>query len=342
VPASQLSHLKISPIEDSSWPVVLQTTGTVDFDADHTTPVITQVGGPIARIVADLGTRVRRGDPLLYVSSPDLSGAVSAYRKAQNRLDLARRTLDRNRDLLSHKVIAQKDLEVSQADYNDAFTEAQNDLQALKIFGVTEKDLQTLERQDVPIRPELAVRSPIGGVVVQKLVAAGQLVQAGATTCFLVSDPATMWVQGHLHDTELSSVRVGDRVDVHAGSAPDLFAGRVSYIGAMLDPATRTTPVRIVTENRQGLLKKDQFVDVTIHSGLRRTILTVPTSAVLHNTENLPFVYVEVGTGRFAERLIRTGVQLDDSFEVLSGLKAGEAIVTEGSVFLQFAETYQK
>jgi membrane fusion protein, heavy metal efflux system len=342
VPVSQLSHLKISRVENSSWPVVLQTTGTVDFDADHTTPVITQVGGPIARLVADLGTRVKPGDPLLYVSSPDLSGAVSAYRKAQNRLDLARRTLDRNRDLLSHKVIAQKDLEASQADYNDAFTEAQNDLQALKIFGVTENDLQALERQDAPIRPELAVRSPIAGVVVQKLVSPGQLVQAGATTCFLVSNPAAMWIQGHLHDDELTSVHVGDRAEVHSGSAPGLFAGRVSYIGAMLDPATRTTPVRIVTENRQGLLKKDQFVDVTIHSGVRRTILTVPTSAVLHNTENLPFVYVQVGSGRFAERLIKTGVQLDDSFEVLSGLKAGEDIVTEGSVFLQFAETYQK
>lgn len=342
VPANQLSHLKISRVEDASWPVVVQTTGTVDFDGDHTTPVITQVGGPIARIVADLGTRVGPGDPLLYVSSPDLSTAVSAYRKAQNRLDLARRTLDRNRDLLAHNVIAQKDLEASQADYNDAFTEAQNDLQALKIFGVTEKDLEAAERQDVPIRPELAVRAPIAGVVVQKLVAPGQLIQAGATTCFLVSDPATMWVQGHLHENELMTIRVGDRADVRTGSAPGAFAGRVAYIGAMLDPPTRTTPVRIVTENREGLLKKDQFVDVTVHSGVRRTVLTVPTSAVLHNTENFPFVYVQVGTGRFAARLIRTGVQLDDSFEVLSGLQVGEAIVTEGSVFLQFAETYQK
>jgi membrane fusion protein, heavy metal efflux system len=135
---------------------------------------------------------------------------------------------------------------------------------------------------------------------------------------------------------------VGDRVDVLAGSAPGAFGGRVSYISAMLDPATRTTPVRIVTGNRAGLLKKDQFVDVTVHSGTRRTVLTVPTSAVLHNTENFPFVYVQVGTGRFAERLIRVGTQQDDVFEVLSGLQAGEGIVTEGSVFLQFAEIYQK
>jgi cobalt-zinc-cadmium efflux system membrane fusion protein len=342
VPANQLPHLRIARVGKASWTVTVRTTGTVDWDADHTTQAITQVSGPITRIVVDLGTQVKTGDPLLYVSSPDLSTAISAYRKAQNRLELARHTLDRSRDLLDHRAIAQKDLEASQADYNDAFTEVQNDLEALRIFGVTEKEIEEAQRQNVGIRPDLAMRSPISGTVVQKLVLPGQLIQAGATTCFLISNTATMWVQGHLHENELTSIHAGDPVEVRNPSLPGAFRGVVSYIGAMIDPATRTTPVRIVTRNEGGLLKKDLFVDVAIQSGTRRDVLVVPTSAVLYNTENFPFVYVEITPGRFAQRLIKIGAQQDDEFEVLDGVKVGDPIVTQGSVFLQFAEMYER
>lgn len=342
VAPAQLAQLRLLPVETATWTAEIQTTGTVDWDADHTTQAIAQVSGPISRIVVDLGRRVAAGDPLLYVSSPDLAGAISTYRKAANRLDLARRTLDRDTDLLAHHVIAPKDLEAAQAEYNDAFTEVQNDLQALRIFGVTEKEIDEAQRQNVPIRSEMAVRSPIGGVVVQKLVLPGQLVQAGATTCFFVSDTSTVWVQGHLHDQDLASVRVGDPVDVRAQGSSAPLAGKVSYIGAMLDPATRTTPVRVVTRNPGGALKKDQFVDLIVHTTSRREVLTVPTSAVLYTGENLPVVYRQVQPGRFARTPIEVGAQREGRFEVLSGLRAGDTIVAEGGVFLQFAGTEER
>lgn len=342
VASRQLSQLRIVRVSTTAWTAEVRTTGTVDWDGDHTTQVITQVSGPISRIVVDLGHRVKAGDPLLYVSSPDLATAVSAYRKAANRLDLARRTLERNRDLLDHKVIAQKDFEASQADYNDAFTEVQNDLDALRILGVTKAEIEQAERQNADIRPELAVRSPLAGVVVQKLVLPGQVIQAGATTCFVISDTSTMWVQGHLHDSELSVVHVGDQVEVRSAATPAVFRGRVGYISALLDPATRTTPVRVVTVNQNGWLKKDQFVDLLIRGSVRRQVLTVPVSAVLYTSENLPFVYLQVQPGRFARTVVRLSAQRDDQFEVLSGLKEGDPIVAEGAVFLQFAETYER
>ncbi len=108
-----------------------------------------------------------------------------------------------------------------------------------------------------------------------------------------------------------------------------------------MDPATRTTPVRIVTANPRGLLKKDLFVDAVIHTRTLRNVLTVPTSAVLYDPDNMPFLYVQTEGNRFAQRMVSTGVQQDDQFEVLSGVKQGERVVTEGSVFLQFANTYQ-
>ena len=342
VPQEQLTHLQISPVQKDSWTVTVRTTGTVDWDADHTTQAITQVTGPITRILVDTGSVVKEGDPLLYVASPDITNAIAAYRKAKNRMDFETRTLERNRDLLAHRAIAQKDLESVEADYNDAATDLQNALQSLRIFGITAKEIEDAQRQGVPINPQLAVRSPISGMVVQKLVFPGQLIQAGATTCFAITDPSVVWVQGHVYEKDLTAVRVGDPVEETNSAIPGAFHGVVSYIGAMVDPATRTTPVRIVTRNPGGILKKDLFVDAVIRTRTKKNVLSVLSSAVLFDPDNLPFVYVQTDSGTFGQRMITTGIQQNNRFEIMAGLKEGERVVTEGSVFLQFANTYQR
>jgi membrane fusion protein, heavy metal efflux system len=342
VSADQLPHLKIAPVDKATWAATVSTTGTVDWDNDRTTQAITQVSGPITRIVADTGSRVKAGDALLYVASPDIANAMSSYRKAKNRFDLAQHTLDRNKDLLDHKALSQRDFEAAQADYNDAATDLQTSLEALKIFGVAQTEISEAEKQNEPIRPELAMRAPLAGTVVQKMVLPGQFIQAGTTAAFVISNTSTVWVQGHVYDKDLSAVHVGDRVDERNASLSQVFHGVVSYIGDMLDPATRTTPVRIVTQNPDGLLKKDLFVDIVIHDKAARDVLVVPTTAVLYDEQNFPFVYVQVDAGRFAQRLVKIGAQQDDRSEVLDGVKAGEPVVSEGSVFLQFANTNQE
>src|SRR5262249_18985051 len=111
VSADQLSHLTIVDAKKATWSVNVDTTGTVDWDADHTTQAITQVSGPISRMVVDLGTAVKAGDPLLYVASADVANAISAYRKAKNRESLTKRTMDRQKDLLDRGAVSQKDYE---------------------------------------------------------------------------------------------------------------------------------------------------------------------------------------------------------------------------------------
>jgi cobalt-zinc-cadmium efflux system membrane fusion protein len=234
-----------------------------------------------------------------------------------------------------------KDLETAEQDYNDARSELENDLQALKIFGVTQTEIEAAQGQGVPINPQLAVRSPISGLVVQKLVSPGLVIQAGTTACFTISDTSAVWVQGHIYDHDLEAIRIGDTVEENNSSFRQTFHGVITYIGALIDPATRTTPVRIVTKNPEGLLKKDMFVDAVIHTKSGRTVLAVPTSAILRNDENLPFVYVEVQPGKFAQRLVNVGVQQGNDTEITSGCQEGEKIVSEGSVFLQFANTIQ-
>ncbi len=338
---NQLPRLRIVPARTVTLPVSIHTTGNVDWDADHTTQAITQVSGPVTRILADAGTIVKAGDPLLYVSSTDASNAIAVYRKAKNDEDLARRVMERSKALLDYGAIAIKDYEITVSTFNDAASDVQNSLQALRIFALTQQDIDDAERQGVPIRPEIALRSPISGTVVQKTVLPGQLVQAGATTCFLISDTSTVWILGHIFDHDIPAVRPGDPVEASNSSFTQTFHGGISHIDALVDPNTRTTLVRVVTKNPDLLLKKDMYVDAIIRTRTRRNVLTVPASAVLRDAQNEPIVYVEAQPGQFAQRIVTIGVQQNDQVEVLSGLTPGERVVSEGSIFLQFASTYQ-
>jgi len=342
VSPEQIQHLHIVPAKRETWQINVETTGTVDWDADHTTQAITQVSGPITRILVDNGSHVKAGDPLLYVASPDITNAIATYKKAQEQENLARKSLEREKELLAHGAAAQKDVESAEADYNEAATDVQNSLQALKIFAITPQELDNAEKRGVPISPELAVRAPIAGTVVQKLVMPGQLIQAGSTTCFLLSDTSTVWVQGHVFDRDLPLVRIGDAVQETNSSFDRTFHGRVAYVGAMVDPDTRTTPVRIVTRNPGDLLKKDMYLAAVIHTRTDKNVLSVPVSAVLRDSENEPFVYVEVHPRQFARRSIAVGAQQNGYVDVRSGLKTGEDVVSDGSVFLQFASSNQQ
>jgi cobalt-zinc-cadmium efflux system membrane fusion protein len=341
VPQDQLPHLRIVPVRRTSWTISVLTTGTVDWDADHTTQAITQVNGPISRILVDTGSRVAAGDPLLYVSSPDVANAISVYRKARNREVQTKRVMDRQKELLDLGAIAAKDYESSQSDYNDSTTDVQNSLQALKIFGISAQEIDQAEQQGAAIRTELAVRAPISGVVVQKVVSPGQLIQAGSTVCFTISDVSTVWVQGHVFDRDLPSVRVGDTVEESNPSFDGKFHGTVAYIGASVDPATRTTPVRIVTQNPKGLLKKDMFVEAAIRTNSRNNIMVVPVSAVLRDDKNEPMVYVQVEPGKFAQRPVTIGTEQDGLVAIAGGLTDRDSVVSDGSVFIQFASSIQ-
>jgi membrane fusion protein, heavy metal efflux system len=338
---NQLPRLRIMPAFTATFPVSIHTTGNIDWDADHTTQAITQVSGPVTRILADAGTVVKANDPLLYVSSTDASNAIVIYRKAKNDEALARRVMERSKELLDHGAIATKDYEDTVSSFNDAAADVQNSLQALRIFGLSQRDIDDAQRQGTPVRPEIALRSPISGTVVQKTVLPGQLVQAGATTCFLISDTSTVWLLGHVFDRDIPAVHPGDPVEASNPSFKRAFYGVISHIDALVDPNTRTTLVRVVMKNPGLLLKKDMYVDAVIHTRTRNNVLAVPVSAVLRDAQNEPIVYVEAQPGRFAQRIVTIGVQQDADVEILSGLTKGENVVSEGSIFLQFASTYQ-
>lgn len=337
VPKEQMDHVQVVTIQPTDFPRILRLNGAVAFNGFLTTPVITQVGGPVSRLVVSPGQQVTKGQPMLYVSSPDYSMLRASYLKTRDIHSLAHRNYARAQDLYAHHAIAERDLQAAES----AEIQAQADLQAaeqsLKILGIPQPDT-LVER---PVSPEVPLLAPIAGEAVERQCSAGQLIQAGATQCFTISNMKTVWVLANVYEDQLAYVHVGDQVTIKTGSYPDVFHGRISFMGAALDPASRTLQARIDTANPGGKLKKDMYVTATVVAGKISNALLVPDSAVLRDAENEPFVYVEVGQGQFGRRQVKVDGSFEGKTQVISGLKPGERVVGDGSLFLQFANSLQ-
>ncbi len=170
----------------------------------------------------------------------------------------------------------------------------------------------------------------------------GQVLQAATTQVFTISDLNSVWVLANVYEHDLGFVHVGDAVTVQTDAYPTVFRGRISYISPALDPTTRTLPVRIETANPEKRLKKDMYVTAIVAAGTMARALSVPDAAVLRSPENQPFVYVTVGENQFAQRLVSIGDSQDGKTQVTEGLKEGERVVSDGSLFLQFANASQR
>src|SRR5215469_4343883 len=245
VSAEQMSHVEIYTVQPQPLQRVLRLTGAVAYNAFKTTPVISAVGGPVARIVVAPGVHVKRGQPMLYVRSPDFSQLRATYLKALDMFTVADKNYARAQDLYQHHAIAEKDLLDAESARTQAQADMQNAEQSLRILGV--KDPQTALKSSTA--PELSVLAPIDGEVVDQPVAPGQLLQAGQTQCFTISDMNTVWVLVNVYQSDLAYVRLGDRVTIETDAYPQKFSGTISFIAAALDPTSRTLQARIVTEN---------------------------------------------------------------------------------------------
>jgi multidrug efflux pump subunit AcrA (membrane-fusion protein) len=150
-----------------------------------------------------------------------------------------------------------------------------------------------------------------------------------------------VWVLVNVYQIDLPFVHLGDSVEVNTDSYPELFHGKISYIASALDPNTRTLQARIVTQNPGKKLKKDMYVTALVNAGSIAGAITVSDAAVLRDTENQPFVYVQMNATQFARRVVTVGESNKGRTQITSGLKEGERVVGEGSLFLQFKNSLQ-
>jgi cobalt-zinc-cadmium efflux system membrane fusion protein len=338
IPQGQMSHVQLLTVQPARLTRTLRLTGAVAYNGFRTTPVITQVSGPVTRILVVPGQRVHQGDPMLFVASPDYSQLRTNYLKARDAYALAEKSYARAKDLFAHKAIAEQNLEQAES----ADVQASGDLAAaqaaLKVLGVTDPDAMA----KAPPSFELPVKAPISGEIVEQDVAAGQLLQPGNTQCFLLSDTSNVWVLVNVYQKDLPYVRAGDAVTIQTDAYPDEFHGRISYVAASLDPNTRTLQARIDTNNPGEKLKKDMFVVATVNAGTIANAIALPDAAILRDSENQPFVYTAMAANQFGRRSVTLGESLNGQTQVISGLNPGDQVIGDGSLFLQFANSLQR
>jgi cobalt-zinc-cadmium efflux system membrane fusion protein len=337
IPQDQMSHVQVVTVAPTTFKRTLRLTGAVAYNAFNTTPVITQVGGPVSRILVVPGEHVKAGQPMLDVSSPDYSQLLDSYLKAADSSRLAEKFYSRAQDLYQHHAIAERDLEQAESDRNQARADLNAAEQGLKILGIK----NPAELAKAPSSAQIPVLAPISGEVVERLVSPGQVVQAGQTQAFTISDLSTVWVLANVYQGDLAYVHSGDDVIVQTDAYPGSFNGKISYVSPALDPNTRTLQARIVVDNPGEKLKRDIYCTVIVTAGSLSNIVALPNASVLRDDNNQPFVYVATGANQFGRRDVELGQGQDGQTQILKGISFGERVVGDGSLFLQFANSLQ-
>ena len=338
IPPEQMSHVQVLTVQPGTLIRSLRLTGAVAYNSFHTTPVITQVSGPVSRVVVVPGQKVKQGEPMLYVASPDYSQLRTNYLKAKDAYALAQKAYARAQDLYQHHAIAEQNVEQAESVEVQAGGDLASAQAALKVMGIADPDALV----KAPPSFEVPVKAPISGLVVEQDVSAGQVIQPGTTQCFMISDTTTVWVLVNVYQKDLPYVRVGDTVTIQTDTYPELFHGRIAYVAASLDPSTRTLQARIETPNPGDKLKKDMYVVATVNAGTIRDAIALPDAAVLRDTENQPFVYAAASANQFGRRSVTLGESLNGQTQITGGLKPGDQVVGNGSLFLQFANSLQR
>lgn len=299
---------------------------SVEADPSKLVKILPPVAGRIVALDKRLGDAVKAGDVLFTMDSSDLAQAYSDYNKAQSQLVLSRRNWLRQEDLGRDQIAARKDIEAAENDYALAQSEARRATLRLEQLGVP----VTADKTGGRI---YRLKSPISGRIVDINSAQGGYWNDTNAAIMTVADLSHVWLTASVQEKDLPKVYVGQTVHLRLNAFPDEpHEGRVSYVGEILDPDTRTVKVRIALDNEDGRFKPGMFARAEFFGRAYEGIV-VPTSALVQSgTRTL--VFVEVSPWQFQAREVRTGAQLDTTTVILSGLRAGERVVTKEGVVL--------
>lgn len=302
--------------------------GRLVWDESRTVRVFAPLGGRIGQIKGQPGQSVRAGDPLATISSPDFGQAQAEAAKANADYAVAEKALGRANELAEKGVLAAKDLQQAEADYQRAKAERDRTVARARLFGGAGN-----------VDQQFALRAPIAGTVVERNVNPGQEVrpdqaQPGAPALFVVSDPSRLWVQLELPEAALADVRPGMEFVLKVPAAADLEArGRIEWIADNVDPVTRTTRARGSIDNNARRLKAEMFVTAEMDVP-REEFQRIPAAAVLLLGDG-QYVFVDEGDGRYRRQKVVADEEGTGRMRVRSGLKPGERIVTDGVLLLQ-------
>jgi cobalt-zinc-cadmium efflux system membrane fusion protein len=336
---AQLRHIRLYTVVPLGYRQRVDVPGTVDFDNDRSTSVVSPFTGPVTRTLVALGQHVAKGQPLALVQSADYATAIGAYRKAVVTARNAERLAAADKDLAAHNGISQREAAQAQTDAASAEADRAAALQTLVALNVDRGTIASIRAGRPASGVGGIIRAPVAGVIVEKQITPGQLLEAGTTLTFTVANLSQVWVLAQIASSDLAIIGLHDPAQIDPGTGIGVFHGIVDNVSASVDPNTRAVSARIVAPNPGDLLKKQMYVDVSIESGRVSTGLLVPVSAVLRDDQNLPFVYLALPDGSFGRRHVTLGYHDSQTYDLTSGLQSGDRIVADGAIFLQFMQS---
>ena len=316
-------RLQIAPVQEQEVATQTDAPGSIEAMPEKLVKITPPLPGRITRLQRALGDSVKAGDALFTLDSAELSAAHADDSKAKSALLQARQELQRQTTLFEAEIAARKEYEAAQAAFEQANSDAQASADKLAQYGASAGGS----------RRDYVLRSPIAGTVIAMEGAQGGYWNDINAPVMTVADLSTVWLSANVAEKDLAQVAVGQTSRITLDAWPGkAFDGKVAYVGAVLDPETRTVKVRVAIDNRAGTFKPGMFAHAGF-SGASRRAIVVPAAAVLQSGLSTR-VMVERGPLRFEPRTVQLGASHGDQVEIVSGLKAGERIVVKEGVLL--------
>ncbi len=332
--ASDIEVLRIAP-ETAFIP--LMATAAIELNADRTSRVSSRVGGRIVKLMVSQGDRVKTGQPLAFIDTVELDQIWSEYRKNRGRHNLALKNLQREETLFEKNVAPEKDVLKARQELGETEADLVFSRERFRLLGVDVQTVESKKNSDINSRPLIPILSPIGGAIIEKSVTQGEVVSP-EKLLFTIADLSTLWVLVDIYEKDMSKLRTGATAHVSVNALPDrTFKGKISYIGDVVNDATRTVKTRVTIENGDGLLKPGMFATVSIDSIKDvnvEKIMAVPEEQVLIDGP-LKYVFIRIGENIFKKKDVVLGRSLGKKVEILEGLREGDMLVTKGTFALK-------
>jgi len=335
---AQLKSIKIEPLGQYPFANEREAVGSIDFNQDRSVQVYPPNQGKIIELFANLGDDVVKDKKLYTINSPDLIQAESTLISAAGVLELTTQVLERARKLYETQGIAQKELQQAISDQQaaeGAFKAARN---AVSIFGKTDAEIDRIVANR-RIDPVMVVHSPISGRITARNAAPGLLLQPGTPPApYSVADISTMWMLAYVAESDSPLFHEGQEVKVKLMAFPGrVFKGRISNVGAIVDPATHRLQVRSVIHDPKHELRPGMLATFTISTGEPVSSVAIPMGGVVRDGDGTMTVWVTTDRRIFVKRTVKIGLQQDGYHQITDGLRSGELVVTEGAIFLSDA-----
>ena len=335
---TQVKSVKVEPAGERTFVIQREAVGSIDFNQDMTVQVFSPYQGKIIGLFAKLGDEVVKAQKLYTIDSPDLGQAESSLIAAAGVFEFTTKTLARAKKLFETQGISQKDLEQAVSDQQSAEGALRAARNAVRLFGKTESEVdQIVARRRID--PIMVVPSPITGRITARNAAPGLLVQPGAVPApYSVADISTMWMIAYVVENDSPLFHVGQEVKVKVMAYPDrVFEGKVSTIGAGIDPTTHRLLVRSEIRDPKHELRPGMFATFVIRTGDSVCSTAVPVDGVVREGDGTMTVWVTTDRHIFYKRIVKLGLQQDGYHQIIDGLQPGELVAAEGALYLSNA-----